>query len=262
MPDPIDPMLLARCLENTLERSRRSARDRDGRLLVEGDGLLLIAAEDLPWITGATITRVPADPAAALARAGAFFDRRGMAWGLTAAGDVAAAIAPAVEAAGLLLHGRRPGMLLAPIGGAMPDVPGLVIDEVRDLAALNVFIAASAAGFDGDEGLFQRAYPPKVLAAPDVTLYVGRLDGEPVATAVRGISHRIAGIGGVSTVPAARRRGIGEAITRRAALDGAAEGCIASFLGATALGYSLYERMGYRHVIDFHIWDAPAGTAD
>jgi GNAT superfamily N-acetyltransferase len=253
-----DPTLLARCLENTFERSRRSARAVDGRLLVEGDGLLLIAAEGLPWITGATLTRVPSGPAATLARAQAFFAERGLHWGLTAAGDVAAAIAPAAAAFGLVPGERRPGMLLAPLAGEPHEVPGLEIREVRTPQALAVFNATSAAGFGGED-LFPLIYQPAVLETPDVALYVGYLDGEPVATAVRGTSYRIAGIGGVSTVPAARRRGIGEAITWRAALDGRAEGCVASFLQATAMGYGLYARMGYRHVIDFHAWDAPAG---
>jgi GNAT superfamily N-acetyltransferase len=148
-------------------------------------------------------------------------------------------------------------MVLVPLEGDLPHIPGLVIEPVRDAEALDVFTVTSSYGFEGGEELFHRMYPPSALAVPDHTLYVGYLDGVPVATAVRGTSHRIAGIGGVSTVPAARRRGIGEAITARAALDGQAEGCIAAFLGATQMGYPLYERMGYRHVIDFQIWTPP-----
>jgi GNAT superfamily N-acetyltransferase len=255
---PVDQSLLARCLENTFERFRQAARATDGRLLVEGDGLLLIAAEGLPWLTIAAMTRMPADPAATLRRAQAFFAERGLAWGLTAAGDVAEAVAPAAEAIGLTPGERMPGMLLTPLAGQVPAVPGLTFREVRDAAALDTFNATSGAGFGGEEHLYRRLYQPQMLGRPGSTLYLGYLDGEPVATAVRITSHGIAGIGGVSTVPAARRRGIGEAITRHAALAGLPDGCRASFLQATEMGFDLYRRMGYRHVIDFHTWEPRA----
>jgi hypothetical protein len=255
-----DRTVVARALENALERRRRSARAGDGRVLVEGDGLLLIASPDMPWISGARLVRAPADPAATIARVRAFFARHDLTdWDLTAADEVADAVGPALEAAGFIRAERRPGMLLSPLGGAPTSVPGLEIRAVAGGAGLADFIATSAAGFESEAELYARLYTPALVADPDLTLYVGFLDGAPVATAVRGTSFRIAGIGGVSTVPAARRRGIGAAITWRAALDGLAEGCIASFLEATPMGYRVYERMGYRHVIDFQTW-SPVST--
>jgi hypothetical protein len=251
----IDRTVIARAMENALERRRRSARAGDGRVLVEGDGLLLIASPDMPWISGARLVRVPADPAATIARVCAFFEQHELTdWDITAAGEVADAVGPPLNAAGFSPGERRPGMLLSPLGGEPTSVPGLEIRAVAGGAGLADFIATSAAGFEGEADSFARLYTPALLADPELTLYVGYLDGAPVATAVRGSSYRIAGIGGVSTVPAARRRGIGEAITWRAALDGLAEGCIASFLEATPMGYPVYERMGYRHVIDFQTW--------
>jgi hypothetical protein len=259
MTTTVEPTLLARALENELERSRRAARALKGSLIEEGDGLLLIAAPDMPWITGAHVTRVQTDAPTALARIRAFFDRHAPAhWDVTAAGEVAAAIRPALEAEGFVQVERRPGMVLAPLAGREPPVAGLEIREVRDTAGLADFVATSGAGFEGGAELFARLYTPESLDRLDGALYVGYLDGEPVATALRTTSHRIAGIGGVSTVAAARRRGIGAALTWRAALDGLAEGCIASYLGASEMGYSMYAGMGYRHVVDFHVWRPPA----
>jgi hypothetical protein len=212
---------------------------------------------DVPWITGAAVTRPSRDPAATIARAREFFEQRALAWDLIAAGETAAAIAPAAEAAGLVPGERRPGMLLAPLGGTPPVLPGLVVREVRDRAALETFVVTSAAGFGGGEETFRLLYQPLVLGLPGLTLYVGDLEGVPVATAVRGSGYGVAGIGGVSTVPAARRRGIGAAITWRAALDGLAEGCDASFLEASELGYAVYARMGYQHMVDFQTWSLP-----
>ncbi len=40
----------------------------------------------------------------------------------------------------------------------------------------------------------------------------------------------------------------------RAAADGRAEGCLASALQASAEGFPVYARMGYRHVADYRTW--------
>jgi predicted acetyltransferase len=74
---------------------------------------------------------------------------------------------------------------------------------------------------------------------------------------LRYTSHRIAGVHNVSTLPEFRGRGLGEAMTWHAALDGRAEGCIASALQASAMGFPIYERMGYRHVVSYETWDVP-----
>jgi predicted GNAT family acetyltransferase len=83
----------------------------------------------------------------------------------------------------------------------------------------------------------------------------------PVATAMRFSSHRIAGVFNVSTIPEYRRRGIGEAMTWRAAVDGLAEGCIASALQASEMGLPIYQRMGYRQVLTYQVW-LPASQED
>lgn len=50
------------------------------------------------------------------------------------------------------------------------------------------------------------------------------------------------------------RRGFGEVMTRLAVFGAREEGCDASFLHSTAVGRPVYERIGYRHVVDIHMW--------
>jgi ribosomal protein S18 acetylase RimI-like enzyme len=52
----------------------------------------------------------------------------------------------------------------------------------------------------------------------------------------------------VATLPDFRRRGLGEAMTRRAIAQGAAAGCNVATLQASPLGLPIYERMGFRRV--------------
>jgi GNAT superfamily N-acetyltransferase len=251
-----NPDLLARAHAALAERFRIAARRTDGGVIEESDGMLLaLLGPLLPAANSALVTRVPADPAAVIARARTFFARHGVGWSLKAAGAAATALAPAAAAAGLRPGEALPALLLTPLTGEPAVVAGLAIEPVRDTETLRIFQQTSA-GFGTPAAVFEMLYPPAVLDEPSMTLYVGFLDGVPAATAVRITSHRIAGIGGVTTLPPYRRRGIGEAITWHAALAGRDEGCIASALESTRMGYSIYRRMGYRQFAVYRTWEA------
>jgi len=115
------------------------------------------------------------------------------------------------------------------------------------------------AGFGGDPWAQPQILVGRALLdEPDMVHYVGFVDGAPVATAMRFSSQRVATVANVSTIPAYRRRGIGEAMTWRAALDGRAAGCVASYLQASEMGFPIYQRMGYRHVLTHRGWLSPA----
>jgi ribosomal protein S18 acetylase RimI-like enzyme len=59
------------------------------------------------------------------------------------------------------------------------------------------------------------------------------------------VSHRIAGVFYVATVDHARRRGLGDALTRMAARAGFELGAAAAWLGASEMGAALYRRIGF-----------------
>jgi ribosomal protein S18 acetylase RimI-like enzyme len=69
--------------------------------------------------------------------------------------------------------------------------------------------------------------------------YVAYAGGEPVSCAMTLVSHGVCGIFYVATVESARRRGLGEALTRTATRAGAA------WLGASEIGAALYRRIGF-----------------
>lgn len=89
------------------------------------------------------------------------------------------------------------------------------------------------------------------------TLYVGYLNGQPVATNILVNGGGAAGLFGVGTLPAARGRGIGTAITLQPLLDARAQGYHAGVLFATEMGHPVYQKMGFRDVpckIGRYLW--------
>ncbi|HVC31677.1 MAG TPA: GNAT family N-acetyltransferase [Steroidobacteraceae bacterium] len=256
--DAADASLLERALANNYELGRAIARLRPEGAIREEDGLLLIrSGPALPHFNFAAVTRIPTDLNSVLKRARQFYEPSRVHWALGASGEIAEAIAPAAAAAGLR-PGIEPGMLLAPLAGEPNSVPGLTIQVVRDVETLRVYNDTMTAGFGGTPWATPEAVADAApLRVRDMMHYLGLMDGVPVATSARLSSHRIAGVVNVSTIPAYRRRGIGEAMTWRAALDGREEGCAASYLQASELGLPVYRRMGYRAVTTHRIWHVP-----
>ncbi|MGI8554674.1 MAG: GNAT family N-acetyltransferase [Dehalococcoidia bacterium] len=247
--------LLARGHANYQELFRAMARFSPDGAIEEQDGVMLARSGHLlPFLNFAAVFRPPSDPAAVLARAQAFFFPFGLRFMLCTVDEAASTMAPVAEAAGMEPN-SEPGMLLAPLEGSIPAVPGLRIQNVEDAETLRAYIDTMTAGFGGGPwALPEILADAAMLRVPDITHYLGVINGVPVATATRVTSHRIAGVFNISTIPNYRKRGIGEAITWRAALDGRQEGCIASYLQASELGEPIYLRMGYRTVATYRTW--------
>ncbi len=90
----------------------------------------------------------------------------------------------------------------------------------------------------------------------DVILYLGRIEGIPVATAAMYHGCRAAAIKHVSTLPEYRRRGIASALTLFALQDALERGCRYSALTSSPEGYPVYARLGFVEVCRFtrYIW--------
>jgi GNAT superfamily N-acetyltransferase len=79
-------------------------------------------------------------------------------------------------------------------------------------------------------------------------LYLGRLQGEVVATNMLVWGAGVVSVLGVGTLPAVRGQGIGTAITLQPYLDARDMGYHTGVLFATELGVPVYERLGFRTV--------------
>ena len=101
-----------------------------------------------------------------------------------------------------------------------------------------------------------------------VAAFVAYVDGAPVSCAMTLVSHGVAGVFYVATVQRARRRGLGDALTRIAACSGFDMGARAAWLGASEMGASLYRRIGFADlgttIVEYESppATAPGGRAD
>ncbi|TCC60406.1 GNAT family N-acetyltransferase [Kribbella pittospori] len=171
-------------------------------------------------------------------------------------------LAERLAAGGFAFGGSEPGMAVRLDELRTPaDVPGLEITRVRDDEELATWEATLGRGFG--EGVKEARWVAEVyrkLGYGDPWRhYLGRLDGEPVATTTIFLGAGVAGVYFVMTVPEARRRGIGAAITY-AALREAAGVAEYGVLGSSPAGRSVYAGLGFREycTIDLYEW-APTG---
>ena len=171
-------------------------------------------------------------------------------------GDEPADLAERLEAAGLSLLGRWPAMAIdLETLPAPPAVEHLEIRPVRDRH-----------GFKQHLDVVQRAMelPAPFLEAmrrlaaqagfgPDAPIqsYVGALGGRPVSASALILAGGAAGTYNVGTLDEFRGRGIGAALTVEPLHDARVRGYRIGTLQSSPMGYSVYERLGFRECAGF-----------
>ena len=128
---------------------------------------------------------------------------------------------------------------------------GLEIRRVLTAPDLVTFAGLTAANWSPPDphvlAFYTDAEAP--LLDPDAPqwLYLGLMDGEPVATAELTVGGGVVGLYNIGTMPDFRRRGIGSAMTGAPLLEARAAGHTLAILQAAPDGMRIYERLGFRH---------------
>jgi GNAT superfamily N-acetyltransferase len=142
-----------------------------------------------------------------------------------------------------------------PAGGSVPPPPpGLRIEPVRDEEGLRGFEQTIVRGFPFEEPGIQvpgAAFPPELLNDARSRMWVGWEGDSPVCAASTFVSEGINNVTFVATVPEARRRGYGAAVTWQATI---ADPSLPALLVATDEGRPVYEKMGYVPLFRFVLW--------
>lgn len=153
-------------------------------------------------------------------------------------------------AAGFTYGGSEPGMAVRLDQLVEPPsvLGGLRISRVETDDVLRVWAETLARGFgEGEkEARWVASVYRRLGLADPWRHYVGWLDGEPVATTTIYLAAGVAGVYFVMTVPEARRRGIGAAITRAALQNARSTGARYGVLGSSPAGRSVYASLGFR----------------
>jgi GNAT superfamily N-acetyltransferase len=164
-----------------------------------------------------------------------------------------------LRARGFTVVVRRPAMTLAPLAGWTP-APYLHDVEVREVvsdADLTAFQAIQSEVFDMTREVTEAFLPRRAVDTRGIRFFLASYDGVDCGTAATSVSEHGAGIVGVGTLHAFRRRGVGRAVTSAAVAWGAANGADLAWLYPTAKAQRLYERTGFATLDDVaQVWVA------
>jgi GNAT superfamily N-acetyltransferase len=161
-------------------------------------------------------------------------------------------LAERLTARGLTYHEGVPGMaanlLVLHEEESVPT--GLAIEAVADQAGLSLWIETFVRSSE------LPASWANVMAAlfGDLSFelplrhYIGLQKGKAVATSQLFLGAGVAGVYCVGTVPEARRQGIGAAMTLATLRDARALGYRVGILHSSAMGFPIYQRLGFREL--------------
>jgi hypothetical protein len=260
---PITDSLLRRFLVNWTLGIEAYGIPLGGRILRRDD----LAAVDIgrPSVGGNVATLLaPLFPEDADEVMGALNDFYGFAAGESsgAAFLFSAWPTPDLRSHGWTLVDHQP-LMYRPSGGEVPPPPpGLRIEAVRDEEGLRAFETAIVRGFPIQELEGQgpgAAFSPDLLSDDRQRMWVGWEADQPLSAAATFVEAGINDIILVATVPEARQRGYGAALTWQATL---ADSALPSLLIATDEGRAVYERIGYTSLFRFTLWsrDRPSSS--
>ena len=169
---------------------------------------------------------------------------------------------PAVDEAarelGLTAAERIPGMVANAGDLIGPATPELDVIRVETADGFAQALALAAEGFELPADLLAPLYMLEVTGLNGFDVYVGRVAGRDVTTAVSYLIDGDVGIFNVATPSAYRGRGYGAAITAHAVLEGFAAGADLAYLQSSAIGESVYRRLGFREVVTYMLLTRPA----
>lgn len=186
--------------------------------------------------------------------------------------DTPADLGTRLTNAGLTLEGNAPAMAanLDDISLDEPPPAGLEIVPVTDDGTLREFLTIVEADWLEWRGgeptavqrrtldAFAREIPLRFPSEPVPLRWLGRVDGQPVATSRVSLGGGVAGLYAILTLPAHRGRGIGRAMTLAALRAAAGLGYRIGVLQSSDLGYGVYLKLGFRDLFTYDIYVHPA----
>lgn len=150
-----------------------------------------------------------------------------------------------------------PAMVLTDLPGT-PEVPGgLEVRRATDPDTLADHLRSTG----GDPERTATWLGRGILDEPAWSLFVGYVDGHPVARSM-GLCHDgVVGVYNVGTRESARRRGYGWALTEAVLVAGAEAGCTLATLQSSAMAQPMYEAHGFRTLFRYRAFHVAAAAS-
>jgi hypothetical protein len=242
--------------ENLIEAYAAMGAGAPGALVERADGVALIATGlPLRLFNQVLVERDGVRPEA-IAAAVARTRERGDPFVVSLRAGTDDPYVPLMAKLGLVLWSAEPwmpGMALRPLPPASTAASASrhEILRVTDGPGVRDLIVTGAAGFGMPVEWVEAVMGESLAAQPGASAYVGYSDGVPVTTGLGIRTDRTIGVYYIATVETARHQGMGTAMTMRIVDDGAIEGCDVAVLQASDMGYPIYERLGFRTVVEY-----------
>lgn len=235
----------------------------------EREGLALFAV-DCDWaigVSGALRTDAHLSGEQMLTRAAGFFARRyesakDMGYTVFTAHHADADLDAAASEAGLVMLSDSPGMVTFERVGTA-TAPGIDLRLVRDPEQVPDFrrVSTEAYATYGMPACVADAMfaAPRSLVGPNIVAFVAYADGVPASAAMVFLSHDAGYIAWVGTTAAARGQGLAAVVTTAATRAAFDRGARLVWLEASAMGESVYRKLGYEEVTRYRWWVSPPG---
>lgn len=240
---------------NLLELDREQARwHPDGEVCERGGWLMTAGGSSFAACNQLSRTRSSPSLSAdeAIAAAKRFYNERRRSFSIRIRAHADDDLESTCQSLGLQRISHSPGMVLeAPIAEE-PLPEGLELSVVRDVTGVEAYaeiVAESYAtlGMPAEVGRSLFAAPEQLLA-PHLHLVVAKLRGVPVSAAMLLLSHGIAGVYWVGTIPEGRGQGAARHVTRAVSNEAFEAGVPCVVLQASQQGEPIYKALGYREV--------------
>jgi N-acetylglutamate synthase len=196
--------------------------------------------------------------ASALPDALAEIEANGIAPGVLVRNEETPGVIEAARELGLTAMERMPGMVANAGDLVGPATSELEVVHVKSADGFAQALAIATEGFGAPEGFLTPLYLLEVTGLDGYELFLGRVDGRDVTTAASYVVGDDVGVFNVATPSQYRGRGYGAAITAHAVNEGFANGAELAYLQSSALGESVYRRLGFREVLRYDLLSRPA----
>jgi ribosomal protein S18 acetylase RimI-like enzyme len=221
--------------------------------VVEEDGLVRWHTQvPHPWFNGVLCRNRPGpDESATIRGTCGYFLSKGVGaitWWL-APGLEAEAWGEPLSQQGFHYDHNTPGMAIdlaevSPLN--LPD--GLAIEPVRTPESLKTWISTFIRGYGLPDGIAESYYNLVLDLGYELPMrnYTGFLHGRAVAASTLFLGAGVAGVYSVATLPEARGRGLGTALTMLPLLEAREMGYQVGVLQSSDMGYPIYQKIGFR----------------